>query len=135
MIVIDASSLVKYLLREEGWQMVEMNLQRGVVTLDHAEKELLNAIWKHYSIRKIIDKDLSMGLYKVFRKLVDAKILIIEREEKYIEKAFEIALKHDLTIYDSLYLSQALKWGKLLTSDNTQKHVAEEMNIETIFIP
>jgi predicted nucleic acid-binding protein len=53
----------------------------------------------------------------VFESLIDAKIIIIEEEERYIEKAFDIALTNQLTIYDALYVSQALRWGKLLTSD------------------
>ncbi|PUA31600.1 MAG: hypothetical protein B9J98_05925 [Candidatus Terraquivivens tikiterensis] len=65
---------------------------------------------------------------------MDAKVLILEDKEKYVEKALEISLTHGLTFYDSLYVSQALKWGKLLTSDRLQKQVAERMNVETIFI-
>jgi len=133
-IVIDASSLVKYMLREEGWHLVEKYLYQGVVTLDHAKKEVLNAIWRHHAVRRIIDRELAIEIYRSLEKLVDAKVIIMEREENYIDKAFEIALTHNVTFYDSLYLSQALRWGRLLTSDQLQKQVAEKMNIRTIFI-
>jgi len=133
-IVIDSSSLVKYLLREEGWRQVEAYLLQGVVSLDHAEKEVLNAVWKHHLVRRIIGRELAVELYNVFKKLVDAKILLIEREEQYLDKAFEIAMNHYLPLYDSLYISQALKWGKLLTSDVLQKEVAQNMDLEVIYL-
>lgn len=127
--------MVKYFLREEGWQLVEKNLVKEAVTVDHAKKELLNAVWKHCLIRRIIDKEIAMELRMAFDKLVDTKILIIESEENYADKAFEIALTHNLSYYDSLYLAQSLKWGKLLTSDELQREIAEKLSVETIFIP
>ena len=134
MIVADSSSLVKYLLREEGWLQIEQYLVQGVVTLDHSRKEVLNAIWKHHITRKIIDKDQAEELRKAFESLIDAKIIIIEREEHYLEKAFDMALTHRLTIYDALCISQALRWGKLLTSDKLQGEIARKLGIETIYI-
>lgn len=84
MIVIDSSSLEKYLLREEGWQQIEQYIVQGVVTLDHTKKEVLNATWKHHVVRKIIDADRTRELYKAFNVLIDAKIIIVGREEQYI---------------------------------------------------
>ncbi len=134
MIVIDSSSLVKYLLREEGWQQIEQYLVQGVVTLDYSRKEVLNAIWKHYVVRRVIDRKQTEELRRAFESLIDAKIIIIEEEERYIEKAFDIALTNQLTIYDALYVSQALRWGKLLTSDKLQGEVARKIGIEVIYI-
>jgi predicted nucleic acid-binding protein len=133
-IVVDSSSLVKYLLREEGWQQIEQYLVQGVVTLDYSRKEVLNAIWKHYVVRGVIDRKQAEELRKAFESLVDAKIIIIEGEERYIEKAFDIALTNQLTIYDALYVSQALRWGKLLTSDKLQGEVVRKLGIEVIYI-
>jgi predicted nucleic acid-binding protein len=133
-IVVDSSSLVKYLLREEGWQQIEQYLVQGVVTLDYSRKEVLNAIWKHYVVRRVIDRKQAEELRRAFESLIDAKIIIIEEEERYIEKAFDIALTNQLTIYDALYVSQALRWGKLLTSDKLQGEVARKIGIEVIYI-
>jgi len=44
-IVIDSSSPAKYSLREEGWEVVSQYIRRGVYSLDHALKEVSNAIW------------------------------------------------------------------------------------------
>jgi predicted nucleic acid-binding protein len=125
-------------LREEGWQQIERYLVQGVVTLDYSRKERgkrsLNAIWKHYVVRRVIDRKQEEELRRAFESLIDAKIIIIEEEERYIEKAFDIALTNQLTIYDALYVSQALRWGKLLTSDKLQGEVARKIGIEVIYI-
>jgi len=34
-IVIDSSSLTKYLLKEEGWEGVEQYVEKGAISLDH----------------------------------------------------------------------------------------------------
>ena len=44
--VIDSSALIKYFSCEEGWERVREVMLEGVVTLDLAIKELLNALWK-----------------------------------------------------------------------------------------
>lgn len=51
-----------------------------------------------------------------------------------MRRGFEIALAHQLTIYDSLYISQALRWGKLLTSDKLQEEVARKLGVEVFYI-
>jgi predicted nucleic acid-binding protein len=85
-------------------------------------------------VRRVIDRKQEEELRRAFESLIDAKIIIIEEEERYIEKAFDIALTNQLTIYDALYVSQALRWGKLLTSDKLQGEVARKIGIEVIYI-
>jgi len=52
----------KYLLREEGWKEVERYLEKGVLTIDHAKKESLNVVWKHYKMKHVIDEELAKKL-------------------------------------------------------------------------
>jgi predicted nucleic acid-binding protein len=134
-IVIDSSSLAKYLLREEGWKEVEQYLQKGVLTLDHAKKEVLNAVWKHSKIRHVITDEIAEKLHNTLNQLMDAKVLIVEDENKYVDEAFKIAMEHNLTLYDSLYISQAMKRGQLLTSDALQNQVAAGIRVKVFFIP
>jgi len=77
---------------------------------------------------------LAVELYNAFEKLLDGKVLLIEGEEQYIGRAFEIALNHHLPLYDSLYVSQALRWGKLLTCGSLQKEVSQNMGIDVIYL-
>ena len=134
MIVIDASSLVKYLLGEEGWRQVEEKFFETVVSLDLVVKEAANALWKHSVLRRIISLEQSLKLYQVLKKLIQAEIIVLEDQEKYIDEAFRIAVEHHITVYDSLYIAQALVHGRLLTSDKRQAEVAQKLGVETIFI-
>lgn len=135
MIVIDSSSLVKYMLKEEGWLDVEEYLVKGVYSIDHAVKEVANAIWKHVIIYGKISKELGITLYMQLKKLVKENIVIVEPQNIYIDKAIEIALKHKITVYDSLYIAQALKHRRLLTSDKQQVEVARKYNVKIHYIP
>lgn len=59
--------------------------------------------------------------------------MLIESETKYLDRAFKIALDHNITIYDALYVAQALQHGKpLLTLDQNQKKVARRLGMNTI---
>ncbi len=135
--MVDASALTKYVLREEGWEQVGLLLKkrRPVHTLDHILKEVGNAIWRHAALRRIIDKDLATTLYSRLLGLVEAGVIVVEPESRYLEEAFRIAMEHSITVYDSLYLAQARRLGELLTSDEEQARVAQKLGIRTHLIP
>lgn len=71
MIVIDASSLAKYLLKERNWLSIEKYIEQGFYSLDHILKEVANAIWKYTVIYKRITKEQAILLYKQLRRLVE----------------------------------------------------------------
>jgi len=132
-IVIDASSLAKYLLRERGWESVERYLVKDVCSIDLVIKEVANAIWKHAVIRHILSTDQAFQVYNALIKLVN-EVIVIERQDKYVNKAMEISLSYGITIYDSLYIAQALRYKELLTSDKTQADVAKELGIHVYYV-
>lgn len=55
MIVIDASTLAKFILKEEGWERVADFLKAGTISVDHVMKE--TAIWKRLIQREISFED------------------------------------------------------------------------------
>ena len=132
MIVIDASALVKYLLHESGWEKVSFYVRnmKPLYSLDHVLKETLNALWKYSYAFNMIGKSHVILLYRKLLKIVDKGVIIIEPENNYLDKALEISLNEGITIYDSLYIAQALKYGELLTSDSMQAKKAEKYHIE-----
>ncbi|MEL9940659.1 MAG: type II toxin-antitoxin system VapC family toxin [Ignisphaera sp.] len=136
MIVIDASALAKYLLREEGWREVEsLLLQSPIYSIDHVVKEVANAIWRHTTLHRYISSDMALAVFSQLKKLVDEKIIVLETQERYIDKAFSIALDNSISIYDALYIAQALEnKRKLLTSDRIQADVANKLGVEAILI-
>ena len=44
MIVVDASSIAKVVLQEEGWERVPLSV--NAVTLDYSFVEVANAVWR-----------------------------------------------------------------------------------------
>jgi predicted nucleic acid-binding protein len=62
-------------------------------------------------------------------------VVVVESEKAYLEDAFSTALQTGITIYDSLYIAQAMKRkAKLLTSDDRQVRVAQRLGLEVISV-
>ena len=134
MIVIDASSLAKYLLREEGWELIEEYLIKGVCSVDHIVKEVANAVWKHVVVRRVISVDLGLRVFEELKRLINEGIVKLESQLMYIDRAMEIALNHSIPFYDALYIAQALRYGELLTSDKRQADVARSLGVKVYFV-
>lgn len=104
------------------------------VTVDLAVKEVLNAIWKDYAVRKLIDDEVALALFRIMNRLLNVNVLL-EPEEKYLEEAFKTALKMGITVYDALYIALAKnKQLPLLTLDKRQKEAAESAGVKTLSI-
>jgi len=135
-IVIDASALTKYIFKEEGWGEVRRVLEKGATSIDHVVKEVANAIWKKCAVLKLEPVDVARKRFLLLREMVREGVVALEDESKYIEEAFRIAIENEISIYDSLYLAQALKLeAQLLTSDRRQAQVAERLLVSTRYIP
>ena len=137
MIILDASFLVKLILEEpyshEAYDIIEGLLRRSekLITVDIALPETLNALWKHHVILKDISEKTLMeavsDLMELWSKLDKIHI------EELVKEAVEIAIKYNITIYDSLYLAAADKYNAgLATYDERQRAVAGEMKVLTL---
>jgi predicted nucleic acid-binding protein len=135
-IVIDASAIVALILMEKGYEKVSeiIRVEKPVYTVDHAIKEVANAIWKATYLKKVISNDSALKIYKGFIKLVETHIIRVENESRYIDKAMEIALRYGIPVYDALYIAQALIYGELLTFDQIQARIAKELGIRVHFV-
>ncbi|MFZ8850314.1 MAG: type II toxin-antitoxin system VapC family toxin [Thermoproteota archaeon] len=132
MIVIDASVLASFLRKEPGWEKLA-NYMKNVVSVDLIVKEVSNVLWKDYYVRKSVDKDTVLELYRLMKSLLGVNILL-ENEEKYLDDAFEIAILMGVSIYDALYIAQAKKNKlPLITLDMKQKEAAEKVGVEVIY--
>lgn len=136
MIILDASFIVKLILEEEeseeAWMFIEEVVKQGeeLATMDIALAEVLNAIWKHYTLIKDIDRDVLDGAVSDLL-LLWSKLSKIDSADTG-EKAMYIAVNHDITIYDSLYLAASKKYGATLaTYDDKQREKANGLLIIT----
>ncbi len=130
MIVVDASALIAFLLREEGWRSIAQYMVQ-TMSVDHVLKEFYNALWKSV-VRRYVDPSCTSKILDLLHSYVD-KNMLIEPEELYLDKALEIALNYSITVYDALYIAQALHHNKpLLTLDQKQREVASKLGIKCI---
>jgi len=136
-IVVDASALAKLLLREEGWRLVHQSLaEEQAMTVDHALKEVLNAVWKAARICGLIPRRLALEKEALLHTMVERGVLRVEDERRYLREAFRIALDTGLTVYDSLYIAQAMAHrAPLLTCDTRQAEAAASLGVEPKLIP
>ncbi|NJE75919.1 type II toxin-antitoxin system VapC family toxin [Thermococcus sp. ES12] len=134
MIVIDTSALIKYLLKEEGWETVSEFLRKNgdLVSLEMALIEGANAVWKRYNLYKDISIETAQ---KILDYLHATKgIILYENPLQYLPEGEKIALEHKITVYDALYIAQALKYGRLATSDEKQGKTAKKLGVEVFYL-
>ncbi len=132
MIVVDASALAAFILREEVvWRSIS-NYIKYCISVDHVVKEVLNTIWKAYILREFIDLDGAKKAYNLLLSLI-GRNLLLEPELNYIDKAYEISIENRITVYDSLYIALALdKQLPLLTLDSQQRRIAQQLGVEVV---
>jgi len=132
-IVIDASALAKFVLKEDGWNEIAKYLETGTLSVDHIVKEVANAVWRRFRQGEASLEDAKIML-KALKEILDRAIKV-EGEIIYMDEAVRIAFNRDVTIYDSLYVAMAKEKGlKLLTADETQAQAAAAENIATIIL-
>ncbi|WP_457741872.1 type II toxin-antitoxin system VapC family toxin [Thermococcus sp.] len=133
-IVIDASTLVKYLLKEEGWRKVSAFLRknREITSLGLALIEGANAVWKRYRLYRDIDFETAQRLLDYLH--ATREIILYENPLEYIGEGERVALENSVPIYDALYIAQALKYGKLATSDEKQGKIAEKLGVKVLYL-
>jgi len=136
-IVIDSSTFSKFLLKEEGWEKVIPYLDPDLEphAVDMLIIETMNVIWNYMKKYGLITREQAIGLYGQVVKLIREEVITLEPSEKYLQEALEIAIRYDVSIYDSLFLAQArnLK-AELITSDKRQRDVAREIGMEVVYI-
>ena len=130
--VIDSSALAVLLLKEEGWRKVKEILREKPYTIELAVKEVANSIRKRVKLLRDIDENKALTILGDLLEL-RRTALRIEPQDVYLGQALEIALKNDATIYDSLFIAQALtKKAILVTSDKKQAEIASRLGIRLI---
>ena len=124
--VTDSSTIVKFFSQEPGWRTLREYLDEPI-TIGLSLMELGNALWKKVNMGEFEIAG-AMEVLTEFHRI--GKFL---EQEKYLEKAFEIAVDHKITIYDSMFIAAALVEGcALVTSDVRQASVSMDLGISTI---
>ncbi|MGC8583015.1 MAG: type II toxin-antitoxin system VapC family toxin [Thermoproteus sp.] len=130
MIVVDASALSAFLLKEPGWRTISRYIARST-SVDLVVKEAANAVWKAH-MRGLVDRGAALKLLEILLSLVERNIEL-EPEAAYLPDAFRLALDLRITVYDALYIAQALRRrAPLLTLDERQAEAAARSGVDVI---
>ena len=123
MIVIDASALVAYLLREEGFEEIAGYIRsHRVVSVDMVAKEAANAIVTALR-RGRIGEEHAEKAFEALNLLVNSAIEL-HHELDLLNEAFSIAKSTGVTIYDALYIALAKRLGATLITRDRRQHEA-----------
>jgi predicted nucleic acid-binding protein len=123
--IIDASALAAYILREEGYDAIKNYIEDGVTSVELIAKEVSNAILIARK-RRIIDTKQAEKAFEALKMLLKRNIKTSD-QEAVLNTAFKIALKHEVMVYDALYIALTKeKEAELLTRDIKQIRVAEK---------
>jgi len=129
--VIDSSTLVKYFAKEEGWREAGRSLAEGTVTVDLALKEVANALLKKYRRGEIARE----VVVEVVRDLLRAGAVVMVRQEEVLEEALLMAMRHGITVYDTLFIALAKARSlDLVTSDVKQAEAAEKAGVRVVLV-
>jgi predicted nucleic acid-binding protein len=127
--VIDSSSLIKYVSKEENWRKVEEYIKEGCITFDLAVKETANAL-----VKKTLKSEMDLETAKEILNCVP-RIVKITSQKEHLPKALEIAVKNQLPIYDALFMALSVNTNTpLLTSDMKQAETSKEYGITVILV-
>jgi predicted nucleic acid-binding protein len=80
--------------------------------------ESLKAVWKEHVLQKMIDVDTARGLLEILRGALG--VLPLESIRSVEMEVYELALKEELTVYDSSYLYIARRDKLTLVSDDNK---------------
>jgi predicted nucleic acid-binding protein len=124
---IDSSAIVKYLAAESGWEDLKDDFFDST-TIELAVKELSNAFWLKVK-RNEVSVENALHVIKNFKD----NVVLVDQNE-FLDRAFEIAVKYNITIYDSLFITVAmLKDCELITCDARQAEIAGKLGVVVKF--
>lgn len=106
-IVIDSSILAKFILREEGWERIRDVISRKPYTLELAMEEVVNVIWRRITLLADISIEKAFILLSDLLEMKKT-LLIVEPQDHYLNQALKIAVENKISIYDVLFIAQAI---------------------------
>lgn len=131
MIVVDASAIIAFFLREEGWMELSKYMVR-TVSIDHVVKEFYNAVWKAVIVYRRMSVEEAYRVIDLFKSYL-SRNMEVRAEEDYLDKALKIALENGVTVYDALYVALAVYEGKpLLTLDEKQRESSKKYGVTVL---
>lgn len=127
--LFDSNAIYK-LIRETPDKALDMLIEG--TTIDLAYYELGNALWRESLLLKRISKEeAEKSLELMYLMLSRMKVVKVNNEKG--TEILEAAYKLNLTFYDSAYLVEAKRSGRILVSDDHRLvKAAEDFDVQTV---
>ena len=117
-IVLD-SSVIAALFFPEPYSMWAEEVVKKVdklYTVDIAYAEVLNVAWKRISLQKQVEKEIMLGLEDAIGFINE--VCSVVETKKIFREAINVAVRNNITVYDSLFIALANeKKARLATLD------------------
>lgn len=126
-LLFDASSIFNLLVEREPFLMIDQ------YTLDFTRYELLDIIWKHYTLLHTFNREtfdaLLLSSVQILTEMTALSIIGVEN------KTMETAVTNGISLYDSSYISLAKEnQCSLVTEDNKMRKISLELGISVVSI-
>ncbi len=124
MAVLDASFIVKLVLREPRSEEALEAFRKLVASGEKlrtpciALAEALNAIWKHVSLLRDLDRRLLPNVLKQLTSL--RRVIHVHPIEELLEQSIDVAIELSITVYDALYIALAQRYKDTLYTFDTK---------------
>jgi len=130
-----ASILVKDGFYDAARNLVKSGLRQENLTLELAFIEVANALWKHAYVLKRIRGDKYEALRDIVKPLISNSARVHSSLE-VLEEAVDNAVKYGFPVYDSLYVTLALRMKcRLVTFDEELRSRLVEKGLGDILSP
>ena len=129
MIVVDASSIAKVVLQEEGWERVPLSVDAA--TLDYSFVEVANAVWRAVLQGRVSTEG---ARRKVEALKLIASALVAFRAVDYLERGLEIALTERITVYDAAYIALAEDKNTTLYTCDKDQYTAARKYVRAVYL-
>lgn len=126
--VIDSSIFASVVVKDEFYSDCKKYMTTRKATLDLAFAEAGNVIWKHVKMGRIVAED-AANRTGLLRRLINTSKIF--KAEEILEEAVKLAVDHDVTVYDALFITLAMKLeDRLVTTDRKLYDKLKETGLE-----
>jgi len=138
--VIDSSIFSSIIVKDEFYGGAEKFLMENYmlenITVDLAYVEVANTLWKHVYVYKRIPYRSYGELKKEIKPLISNSVAGIYKTIDVLQEALDNAVKYGITVYDSTYVTLALKHNyKLASFDQKLREKLEKQGLNIVYIP
>ena len=129
-LLFDASSIFT-LVKEFRGEAAEKLAEGSTISL--AYYELGNAIWRECFLLKNISREEAEKLLRAMFGIVEAMDIVLLEDEAGGSAVLDKACEFNITYYDSVYVSEAIKSKKILVTDDKKlAKVAQNAGVKTL---